>query len=164
MFSFDQIDRSTKAAFYTDLKHFTHHLIEGETNVIANLANVSALLNVFLEDINWVGFYLWDESANELILGPFQGKPACIRIQKGRGVCGTAIAEEKIQVVEDVFAFPGHIACDSASRSEVVIPLYKNGKLLGVLDIDSPQVARFTQEDALGLANVMDELMRGVQF
>lgn len=112
-------------------------LLEGETNSIANLSNASALLNQFLERTNWVGFYLMEEG--ELVLGPFQGLPACVRIPLGKGVCGTAAEQMETVRVEDVHQFPGHIACDAASQSEIVIPLVKEGKLFGVLDIDSPE-------------------------
>jgi GAF domain-containing protein len=124
-------------------------LIEDETNQIANLSNAAALLNLFLDEINWVGFYLYEEG--QLILGPFQGHPACVRIPMGKGVCGTSAATEKTLRVEDVHQFPGHIACDAASRSEIVIPLMKDGKLLGVLDIDSPITDRFDEMDQQGL-------------
>ena len=115
----------------------------------ANLANVSALLWQALPDINWAGFYKMEDGC--LILGPFQGKPACIRIPLGRGVCGTAAAEDRVQLVPNVHDFPGHIACDSASNSEIVVPLHKDGNIWGVLDIDSPTVGRFTAEDRAGL-------------
>lgn len=115
----------------------------------ANLANVSALLWQALPDINWAGFYKMEDGC--LILGPFQGKPACIRIPLGRGVCGTAAAEDRVQLVPNVHVFPGHIACDSASNSEIVVPLHKDGNIWGVLDIDSPTVGRFTAEDRAGL-------------
>ena len=124
-------------------------LIEDETNRIANLSNAAALLNQFLDEINWVGFYLYEE--DQLILGPFQGLPACVRIPMGKGVCGTSAATEKTLRIEDVHQFPGHIACDAASRSEIVIPLMKDGKLLGVLDIDSPISDRFDEMDQQGL-------------
>lgn len=124
-------------------------LLEGESNLVANLSNASALLNQFLERINWVGFYLMEDG--ELVLGPFQGLPACVRIQVGKGVCGTAVAEKKTMLIEDVHAFPGHIACDAASQSEIVIPLIKDGSVIGVLDIDSPELSRFTKEDQEGL-------------
>ena len=127
-------------------------LTEDVPYMIANLANVSALLNEAMTDINWVGFYLVEDG--KLVLGPFQGKSACIRIPVGKGVCGTAVAEDKIQLVEDVHQFPGHIACDSASNSEIVVPLHKDGKVVAVLDIDSPTVGRFTREDADGLAMI----------
>ncbi|WP_342432594.1 GAF domain-containing protein [Neobacillus sp. FSL H8-0543] len=117
-------------------------LLDGEENLIANLSNASALLNQFLDRINWVGFYLID-SNNELVLGPFQGLPACVRIPLGKGVCGTSAQQRKTVRVEDVHLFPGHIACDAASQSEIVIPLVKNGELIGVLDIDSPEKDRF---------------------
>ncbi|MFE4704588.1 GAF domain-containing protein [Peribacillus simplex] len=124
-------------------------LIEDETNRIANLSNAAALLNLFLDEINWVGFYIYEEG--QLILGPFQGLPACVRIPMGKGVCGTSAATEKTLRVEDVHQFPGHIACDAASRSEIVIPFMKDGKLLGVLDIDSPITDRFDEMDQQGL-------------
>ena len=116
---------------------------------VANLANASALLWQSLPDINWAGFYKMENGI--LVLGPFQGKPACIEIQVGRGVCGTAVAEDKTQLVYDVHEFPGHIACDSASNSEIVVPIHVNGEIWGVLDIDSPNVGRFTEEDKEGL-------------
>lgn len=116
-------------------------LTEGESSDIANLANASALLKIAVDRINWVGFYLFD--GTELVLGPFQGLPACIRIPLGRGVCGTAALERRTIVVPDVRAFPGHIACDAASRSEIVVPLVRNGALFGVLDVDSPELNRF---------------------
>ncbi|NWQ43021.1 GAF domain-containing protein [Bacillus sp. EB106-08-02-XG196] len=121
-------------------------LLHGEKNQIANLSNASALLNQFLDRINWVGFYLMDEN-NELVLGPFQGLPACVRIPLGKGVCGTSAKTRETLRVEDVHQFPGHIACDAASNSEIVIPLIKDGKLLGVLDIDSPEKNRFDELD-----------------
>ncbi|PWU70225.1 GAF domain-containing protein [Gracilibacillus dipsosauri] len=116
-------------------------LLQGEPDVIANLSNASALLNQFLDNINWVGFYIWKE--DELVLGPFQGLPACVRIKSGKGVCGTAISEIKTQLVADVNQFPGHIACDAASQSEIVVPILKDGDIFGVLDIDSPTTNRF---------------------
>ncbi|KAB2824684.1 GAF domain-containing protein [Aliivibrio finisterrensis] len=130
-------------------------LIDGETDFIANLANLSALLNMELDDINWVGFYLFKE--NELVLGPFQGKPACIRITLGKGVCGTAFSTNTVQRIDDVHQFTGHIACDAASNSEIVIPFYRNGVLAGVLDIDSPNIARFSEIDEKGLVDFMKE-------
>ncbi|GKU81583.1 hypothetical protein NCCP28_09790 [Niallia sp. NCCP-28] len=120
-------------------------LLEGEKNAIANLANASALLNQFLDRINWVGFYLVEDG--ELVLGPFQGLPACVRIPFGRGVCGTAASKQETVRVEDVHLFPGHIACDAASQSEIVVPIIKNGTLIGVLDIDSPEKNRFDEID-----------------
>ncbi len=137
-------------------------LIQGERNAIANMANLSALLHLALEDINWVGFYL--PQGQELVLGPFQGKPACIRIPMGKGVCGTAAQTVQVQLVPDVHAFPGHIACDEASRSEIVIPLVAMGRLVAVLDIDSPTRARFTQQDKLGLKELADLLAEGCDW
>ena len=122
---------------------------EGERDTIANLSNAAAVLNMNLPELNWVGFYLVREG--ELVLGPFQGKPACIRIAFGKGVCGTAAASDATQVVPDVHTFPGHIACDGDSRSEIVIPLHHRGQLVAVLDIDSPVPDRFSQEDKSGL-------------
>ena len=124
-------------------------LTEGISYPIANLANVSAAIWQAMDKINWAGFYLMD--GGKLVLGPFQGKPACIEIPVGKGVCGTAVKEEKTILVEDVHQFPGHIACDSASNSEIVVPIFKDGKVYGVLDIDSPYFARFTEEDQQGL-------------
>lgn len=131
-------------------------LTEGVPYLIANLANASALLNDALQDINWVGFYLVQE--DKLVLGPFQGKTACIEIPNGRGVCGTAMARDEVMLVPDVHAFPGHIACDSASNSEIVVPLHKDGRVVAVLDIDSPTKGRFTQTDASGLIQVSEIL------
>ena len=124
-------------------------LTEGVPHPVANLANAAALLWQSLENINWAGFYLLVEDV--LVLGPFQGKPACIEIPRGRGVCGTAAARDCTLVVPDVHAFPGHIACDAASASEIVIPLHRGGRVIGVLDIDSPRRGRFKEEDRVGL-------------
>lgn len=131
-------------------------LIESETDFIANLSNLSALLNMMLEDINWVGFYLVKDE--ELVLGPFQGLPACVRIPVGKGVCGTAVAENSVQRVYDVHQFEGHIACDAQSNSEIVIPFKINGKVAGVLDIDSPEIGRFDENDESGLTYLMSEV------
>ena len=131
-------------------------LTSGIPYEVANLANASALLWQELENINWAGFYKMTDGA--LVLGPFQGKPACIRIPVGRGVCGTAVAEDKIQLVYNVHDFPGHIACDSASNSEIVLPIHVNGEIWGVLDIDSPEIGRFTEADREGLAKVVEIL------
>lgn len=133
-------------------------LIEGEPHLLANLANLAALLYESLGDVNWTGFYLLD--GGELVLGPFCGKPACIRIKPGRGVCGTALSQEKTQLVPDVHAFPGHIACDGASRSELVVPLRMGGRVVGVIDLDSPTPARFTkteQELIEKIAHLLDQ-------
>lgn len=131
-------------------------LTEGIPYEVANLANTSALLWQEMPDINWVGFYKMTDGA--LVLGPFQGKPACIQIPVGRGVCGTAVAENAVQLVYDVHQFPGHIACDCASNSEIVLPIHVNGKIWGVLDIDSPSIGRFTEEDKVGLLEVVGVL------
>ena len=125
-------------------------LIDQVPHKIANLANASALLGQALKDINWVGFYLLED--NQLILGPFQGRPACIEIPVGNGVCGTAVLNDEVMLVKNVHEFPGHIACDSASNSEIVLPIHANGKIVGVLDIDSPLLARFDEDDKNGLS------------
>ena len=139
-----------KHDFYQSLVKQTESLIAGESNVIANMANISALLFTSLEDVNWAGFYFMD-SPTELVLGPFQGNPACIRIPVGKGVCGTAAATEQTQLISDVHAFDGHIACDAASNSEIVVPIMKNGHVFAVLDIDSPSIGRFDTDDQAGL-------------
>ncbi|CAG4892992.1 GAF domain-containing protein [Paraburkholderia saeva] len=136
--------------FYHELTEQARGLLAGETNLVANAANLSALLFNAMPDVNWAGFYFLVEG--ELVVGPFQGKPACVRIAMGRGVCGTAAQTRETQLVPDVHAFAGHIACDSASRSELVVPLVMpDGAVLGVLDIDSPLPARFTEEDRDGI-------------
>lgn len=135
-------------------------LIQDESNVIANLSNVSALLNAHFDQINWVGFYLWDDQDQELVLGPFQGKVACNRIPMGRGVCGSALQQQQTLIVPDVHAFAGHIACDSASRSEIVVPIIIDGHPFGVLDIDAPVTDRFTIEDQALLEACIDELKK----
>ncbi|MEK3933876.1 GAF domain-containing protein [Sporosarcina sp. FSL W7-1349] len=142
---------------YEQLAKQLDALLTGESDRYANLSNASALLNQFLDRINWVGFYLWN--GDELVLGPFQGLPACVRIPFGKGVCGTAAMQEETILVPDVHAFPGHIACDAASRSEIVVPLLKDGELLGVLDVDSPEVDRFTEEDRKGLEQFVQTLV-----
>ena len=147
------MNRSTD---YTSLCAQLTALTDGIPYEVANLANASALLWQELPDINWAGFYKMEDGA--LVLGPFQGKPACIRIPVGRGVCGTAVAEDAVQLVYDVHQFPGHIACDSASNSEIVLPIHVGGKIWGVLDIDSPFIGRFTEEDRDGLLHVVDIL------
>lgn len=135
-------------------------LIQDESNLIANLSNVSALLNAHFDQINWVGFYLWDDQEQELVLGPFQGKVACNRIPMGRGVCGSALQQQQTLIVPDVHAFAGHIACDSASRSEIVVPIIIDGQPFGVLDIDAPVTNRFTTEDQALLEACIDELKK----
>lgn len=134
---------------YKALCEQLHALIDGVPHPVANLANASALLWQHLPRINWAGFYLMENG--QLVLGPFQGKPACIEIAVGRGVCGTAVAQDAVIRVENVHEFPGHIACDGASNSEIVLPLRREGRVVGVLDIDSPEFGRFSAEDEAGL-------------
>jgi GAF domain-containing protein len=138
-----------KAAQYDQLARELSSLLEGENDLIANMANCAALVYHSLPELNWVGFYLLRDE--ELVLGPFQGRPACVRIPMGDGVCGTAAKSRQTVVVPDVHQFPGHIACDEASQSEIVIPLIANGRLLGVFDLDSPRVGRFDEADRAGL-------------
>lgn len=138
-----------KPTLYADLLSAADALTASEPDPVANMANIAALLWQFLPDLNWAGFYRMVE--DELVLGPFQGKPACIRIPVGRGVCGTTAATRETQLVADVHAFPGHIACDAASASEIVVPVLHDGRLVGVIDLDSPTLARFDSDDARGL-------------
>jgi L-methionine (R)-S-oxide reductase len=168
--SFDFAD---KTRGYADLAASLRSLLEDERNLIANLANTAALIYHALPNLNWAGFYLigpdaQDAATSELILGPFQGKTACVRIAIGKGVCGTAAATRKTQLVPDVHAFPGHIACDSASNSEIVIPMIfsngaRRGELLGVLDLDSPLLGRFDEQDQQGLEAIVDILMKSFE-
>lgn len=151
------LDRTKR---YAELALQAESLIKGESDIVANMANLSALLNLHLDDINWVGFY--NRQGNELVLGPFQGKPACIRIPVGRGVCGTAAKTKQIQVIGDVHQFDGHIACDAASNSEIVIPVIVKDQVVAVLDIDSPILSRFDQEDARGLSEVVNILQESL--
>lgn len=132
-------------------------LTQGEANLVANLANLSALLNEFMNDINWVGFYLAE--GEQLVLGPFQGKSACIRLPFGRGVCGTAAATKQVQRIADVHAFEGHIACDAASESEIVLPICVNDEVVAVLDIDSPNLNRFNEVDQQGLEQLVQQVV-----
>jgi len=155
MFQRTEYQGTTAENYDTVIRQLTA-LIEGEPSRIANLANSSALLCHFLTDINWVGFYLLE--GEELVLGPFQGLPACVRIPLGKGVCGTSAQQRETIVVPDVHQFPGHIACDANSASEIVIPLIKNGQLLGVLDIDSPIKDRFTETDRIYLEKFAEQL------
>lgn len=140
-----------KPTAYAELETSLRALLEGEHDLVANAANLAALLFWSLPQLNWAGFYLVEPRRGDLLLGPFQGKPACVRIPIGRGVCGTAAARRETVVVPDVHAFPGHIACDSASNSEIVVPIVRDGELLGVLDLDSPVPSRFDDADARGL-------------
>ena len=150
-----------KSELYANLQSQLGTLLEGEHDLIANAANCSALLYQSLPDVNWAGFYFFKEG--ELVLGPFQGNPACVRIALGKGVCGTAAQLKQTLVVENVHEFPGHIACDSASNSEIVVPLIKDGRLIGVLDVDSPSLARFDDEDAQGLNEVAEIFTQALQ-
>jgi GAF domain-containing protein len=153
-----KIAGTDKATMYRDLASALEGLVAGEPDSIANMANASALIFETLPDVNWVGFYR--NVGDELVLGPFQGRPACIRMTFDQGVCGAAAKSRQVQRVEDVHVFPGHIACDSASNSEIVVPLIRNGELLGVLDIDSPKPARFTAEDEAGCVK-LGEILAG---
>ena len=151
-----KIEAASKADLYRELIEAADALTAGEPDGIANMANVAALLWESLPDLNWAGFYR--NAGGELVLGPFQGRPACIRIPFGKGVCGTAAASRKPQCVEDVDAFPGHIACDAASRSELVVPIISGGVLVGVLDLDSPHSARFDADDVAGCVELVQRL------
>ena len=148
-FKIAKVESSSKTELYSELGTQLSALFEGERDFIANAANFASLLYHSLPDVNWVGFYLLKN--NELVLGPFHGQPACVRIALGKGVCGTAAELRQTVVVENVHEFPGHIACDSASNSEIVVPLIKEGQLIGVLDLDSPSLSRFNDDDAEGL-------------
>ena len=154
MFETTKIGTSDKKSFYNLLLKQVESVLEGETNPIANLSNASAIVFEQLNDVNWVGFYLLNKVADELVLAPFQGKVACVHIKVGKGVCGTSIATKSIQVVEDVHKFAGHIACDSNTNSEIVIPLYHNRDIVGVLDIDSEKFGRFDDIDAEWLEKI----------
>lgn len=147
---------------YTLLSRQLDGLLSGEKDLIANLSNTSAFINQFLPNINWIGFYLLKNNA--LKLGPFQGLPACVDIEIGKGVCGTAVSQKKSQLVEDVNAFPGHIACDAKSQSEIVIPIYYNKEIIGVLDIDAPVKSRFSKEDLQGLELLVQTLEQHIHI
>lgn len=156
-FQIAKSENASKSELYSHLQSQLRSLLEGEADFIANAANFSALLYHTLPDLNWAGFYLLKDG--ELILGPFQGKPACVRIALGQGVCGTAAEQRQTILVDNVNEFPGHIACDSESNSEVVVPLIKDGKLIGVLDLDSPELGRFDDDDARGLNELVKILV-----
>ncbi|HEX8779010.1 MAG TPA: GAF domain-containing protein [Rhodanobacter sp.] len=161
MFELKTQTYANKREHYADLAQQARGLFAGERDLIANAANFSALVFHSLPGLNWCGFYLYD--GNELVVGPFQGRPACIRIALGRGVCGTAARTRQTQVVRDVNAFDGHIACDAASQSEIVVPLVKSdGNLLGVWDVDSPHVARFDEEDRTGMEALCAVFMKAL--
>lgn len=162
MFEAADLSGLSKSDFYAELEGQLRGLIGGESDPVANLANASALIFHSLPDLNWAGFYLM--RGGELVVGPFQGHPACVRIAVGRGVCGTAVAEARTQLVPDVEAFPGHIPCDSASRSELVVPIIVDGRVVGVLDLDSPLLARFDADDAAGCERLVATLAQAVKF
>ena len=160
MFSQDSRHPGSKSELYSDLHVQARALLEGERDAIANFANTTSLLYHSLPDLNWVGFYLLKNG--ELVVGPFQGKPACVRIALGKGVCGTAAARRTTVIVKNVHGFDGHIACDSASNSEIVVPLVRGNELLGVLDLDSPKFERFDAEDQAGLEKVVAEVLKAL--
>lgn len=149
MYDFTTDPNQPKPELYRELAEAAQAIVHGEPDTVANMANLSALLWQFLPQLNWAGFYR--KVDGELVLGPFQGKAACIRIPLGQGVCGTAAASGETQLVPDVHAFPGHIACDAASASELVVPVKRDGKVIAVIDLDSPQLGRFDAEDAAGI-------------
>jgi GAF domain-containing protein len=161
-FEIGKQETDSKSEFYASLLSQLCGLLEGEHDFIANAANFSSLLYHSLPDLNWAGFYLYKEG--ELVLGPFQGQPACVRIAIGKGVCGTAAEQRQTILVDNVHDFPGHIACDSASNSEIVVPLVRNEQLIGVLDLDSPSFARFDDEDAHGLNELANVLMEATSL
>lgn len=152
--------KQPKSALYAEVVAQTRALLEGEPDAIANFANTASLLYHCLPDLNWVGFYLLKDG--ELVVGPFQGKPACVRIALGKGVCGTAAARRATVIVGNVHEFEGHIACDSASNSEIVVPLVRGNELIGVLDLDSPKLGRFDAEDQAGLEKVVAEILKAI--
>ncbi|HGH7172767.1 TPA: GAF domain-containing protein [Bacillus wiedmannii] len=159
MFTKESYAGSREEQYETVIKQLDA-LLTGEPNVVANLSNASALLNQFLDRVNWVGFYVTE--GNQLVLGPFQGMPACVRIPFGRGVCGIAAETKTTQLVADVHQFPGHIACDSASNSEIVVPIVKEGTVIGVLDIDSPEKNRFDEVDQRYLEKFVETLLKHI--
>jgi GAF domain-containing protein len=161
-FQLERPETDDKPTLYRQLLAQLEGLMTGETDPWANLANAAALIHALLPDLNWAGFYLL--RGGLLVVGPFQGQPACVRIPLGRGVCGTAAAARQTQVVGDVHAFDGHIACDAASRSEIVVPLLRDGRLVGVLDLDSPSLERFDADDAAGLERVAALIAAGCDW
>lgn len=158
MKNIEPILSNDKSTFYQTLYKQMESMLDGETDLIANLSNAAALLNSTLSDINWVGFYRMVNA--QLLVGPFQGNPACVHIPVGKGVCGTAVQQNAMQMVSDVHCFPGHIACDASSASELVIPLHSDGRIVGVLDIDSRSVGRFDNDDAVGLEKIAKLISR----
>lgn len=159
MYATAAIDQSDKPAFYREAAGQLTAILEGERDPVANAANLCALVFELVPDLNWAGFYFL-RSPGELVLGPFQGRVACVRIAVGKGVCGTAVAEKRTMLVPDVHAFPGHIACDANSRSELVVPLVADGKVIGVLDLDSPLPGRFDADDQQGFERFAEIYLR----
>jgi GAF domain-containing protein len=155
-----KIEAADSATMYRDLASALEGLLAGESDPVANMANAIGLIWETLPDLNWAGFYR--NVAGELVLGPFQGRPACIRIKFGEGVCGAAAATKQVQRIDDVHAFPGHIACDSASNSELVVPIMRDGELLAVLDLDSPKHARFSADDEAGCLKLAEILAKAI--
>lgn len=155
MHALPDVNRLDKPALYQELEANLRALLDGEPDLVASAANMAALLYWSLPQLNWAGFYLLDAPSGDLLVGPFQGKPACVRIPLGKGVCGTAAAQRRTVVVTDVHEFPGHIACDAASNSEIVVPVLQGDRLVGVLDLDSPVVGRFDADDARGLERLV---------
>ncbi len=162
MFDLTVVRRDSKAGMYEDMGDFIRGLFYEESDKIANMSNLASLLFNIMPEINWAGFYLFKEE--QLVLGPFQGKPACIRIAMGKGVCGTAASTRTTQLVENVHTFEGHIACDGDTKSEIVLPMVKNGRLIGVLDIDSPIERRFDLQDQKALEAIVDLLLKACDF
>ena len=162
MFALAPNSAASTAELLQGLREQARALLEGERDPIANAANVASLIFHALPDLNWAGFY-WMKGG-ELVLGPFQGKPACVRIAVGKGVCGTAVRDRRTIVVPDVEQFPGHIACDSASRSEIVVPVMREGRVLGVLDIDSPSLSRFDEEHAHALEALVSDFVQATDL
>ncbi len=162
MFDINVVRKDSKKDTYEDLKSFAEGLFYEEGDKLANMSNLASLLYHCLDQVNWAGFYLYKD--NQLVLGPFHGKPACIRIELGKGVCGTAASTEETQLVRDVHSYPGHIACDGDTNSEIVIPMVKDGRLLGVLDLDSPVLDRFDAEDQLGLEAILTMLLEACDW
>jgi L-methionine (R)-S-oxide reductase len=160
MFAAARLQSTDKASQYRELAEQARGLLQGERDRTANAANFAALVYHALPDLNWAGFYFYD--GHELVVGPFQGKPACVRIALGKGVCGTAAATRRTQLVRDVEEFPGHIACDAASRSEIVVPLFVDERLIGVWDVDSPKLARFDEEDRAGMERLAQIFMQSL--
>lgn len=162
MFDISTVRTGSKQGMYEDMGDFINGLFLDERDPIANMSNLASLLYNIMPEVNWAGFYIFKEE--QLVLGPFHGKPACIRIPLGKGVCGTAAASRETQLVRNVHSFPGHIACDGDTRSEIVVPMVKEGRLIGVLDIDSPIAARFEQEDQEALERIVSTLLAASDF